>query len=382
MEDNSPLAQKLWQNYRDVMWEAFVALSDGDNVGQMILNNWELQSGVSDVKVDKKLSNQILVQVRESGKLEVELIPNYIRVAMKLMYSNGIGRAATNKVQKILKNMSEKQGRTYNHPNSVAEIPKFIQFHGINTSEMAADDISVFSNFNEFFYRKLKSDARPICNLNDDSIVVSPADCRLNVFPTLSEAQEIWIKGSKFTLNTLLCDDKLVEEFDDCSLVIARLAPQDYHRYHSPVSGVLGDFRLIDGTYFTVNPIAINQKIDVYGNNKRLVTSIETEKYGKVLFIAVGATMVGSINMTVSESLFLLFFFLISLCKLFIYFLFYSIGARVKKGDELGYFAFGGSTCLVLFKRGTIAFDNDLMLNSVKPIETLIKVGDRIGSAI
>mmetsp|Transcript_5655 Transcript_5655/g.6951 ORF Transcript_5655/g.6951 Transcript_5655/m.6951 type:complete len:117 (+) Transcript_5655:1335-1685(+) len=114
---------------------------------------------------------------------------------------------------------------------------------------------------------------------------------------------------------------------------------------------------MIDGTYFTVNPIAINQKIDVYGKNKRLVTSIETKEFGKVLFVAVGATMVGSINMTVQPK------------------------QSVKKGDELGYFAFGGSTCLVLFKQGSIAFDNDLMVNSAKPIETLIKMGDRIGTA-
>jgi len=120
----------------------------------------------------------------------------------------------------------------------------------------------------------------------------------------------------------------------------------------------MGEFRYIPGTYYTVNPIAINQKIDVYGNNARLVTSIETKDFGTVLFVAVGATMVGSINMTVEPK------------------------QHVKKGDELGYFAFGGSTCLVIFKQGTIAFDNDLMINSAKPIETLIKVGQQIGVKI
>ena len=131
---------------------------------------------------------------------------------------------------------------------------------------------------------------------------MSPADCRLHVFPTLEEAQTMWIKGKKFTLASLLQDNQLSEEFAQCSLVIARLAPQDYHRYHCPVTGTVGEFRYIPGTYYTVNPIAINQKIDVYGNNARLVTSIETKEFGKVLFVAVGATMVGSINMTVEPS--------------------------------------------------------------------------------
>lgn len=62
--------------------------------------------------------------------------------------------------------------------------------------------------------------------------------------------------------------------------------------------------------------------------------------------------------------------------------MFFLLDSKIKKGDELGYFAFGGSTCLVLFKHGTISFDKDLMINSAKPIETLIKVGDRIGTAI
>jgi len=110
-----------------------------------------------------------------------------------------------------------------------------------------------------------------------------------------------------------------------------------------------------DGALFTVNPIAIREKVDVYTENKRIVTTINSPVFGNVLFIAVGATMVGSIHMTQKE------------------------GATVKKGDEMGYFAFGGSTVLTLFKPGTIKFDEDLLVNSGKPIETLLKVGDRIG---
>lgn len=146
--------------------------------------------------------------------------------------------------------------------------------------------------------------------------------------------------------------------FDGGSIVIARLAPQDYHRYHSPVTGTLQDFKSIDGGYYTVNPIAVNKPFDVFCENKRVVTTIETEHFGQVCFVAIGATMVGSINMTKKPY------------------------DALHKGEELGYFAFGGSTCITLFRVGTITFDDDLIINSSKPIETLVQVGEQIGQVI
>ena len=301
MNGDSDLADRLWKQKSDLMWQVFLAMHDDVSVGDFILDQWKIAPRVSKAEEDKRLKQQLLVQVRETGKLEVELIPTYIRSAMKLMYSNGLGRLTTTSVHRVLDRMTQRQGRAYNNPSSKREIPKFIQFHGINEDEMAEPQES-YANFNEFFYRKLKPGCRPVAQEGNDNFAVSPADCRLHVFPTLEEAQTMWIKGKKFTLASLLQDNQLSEEFAQCSLVIARLAPQDYHRYHCPVTGTVGEFRYIPGTYYTVNPIAINQKIDVYGNNARLVTSIETKEFGKVLFVAVGATMVGSINMTVEPS--------------------------------------------------------------------------------
>jgi phosphatidylserine decarboxylase len=186
---------------------------------------------------------------------------------------------------------------------------------------------------------------------------VSPADCRLNVFPSLDIATDIWIKGSKFNLESLFEDPALAAKYQTGSLVIARLAPQDYHRFHSPVTGRLTNYKVIEGAYYTVNPIAINKSIDVYCQNKRLVTEIRTKEFDDVCFVAVGATMVGSICMTAEEE------------------------SKVHKGDELGYFAFGGSTTLVFFQHGRINYDDDLVVNSLKPIETLVKVGDSLGTA-
>jgi len=137
--------------------------------------------------------------------------------------------------------------------------------------------------------------------------------------------------------------------------VIARLAPQDYHRFHLPVHCKVGPSRSFDGALFTVNPIAIREDVDVYTENKRNLTVLESEEFGTIVYISVGATMVGSIVLTTTE------------------------GKAYHKGDEHGYFAFGGSTVLLLFQPGTVIFDADLLINSSKPIETLVKMGNRIG---
>jgi len=301
----------------------------------------------------------ILVHNRANGKLEEEKIPDYIKVSMRLMYTTGAGRSAVEntRVKKILAHLTEKQGKKYNNPLSLKEIPHFVEYHHLNTDEML-DDMSSFKNFNEFFYRKLKPSARPLGS-TDPNVAVSPSDCRMHVFPTIDSATQLWIKGKHFNLKNLVDDPQLERYFDGGSVVICRLAPQDYHRYHSPVNGVIGDFRMFEtGTYFTVNPMAIREHVDVYTENKRGTTIISSEEFGNVLFVSVGATMVGSIGYSVKT------------------------GDRVNKGDEMGWFAFGGSTVLLFFAKGRIQFDDDLLVNSGKPIETLVAMGNTIGRAV
>jgi len=141
-------------------------------------------------------------------------------------------------------------------------------------------------------------------------------------------------------------------------MVIARLAPQDYHRWHIPVNGKLGERTPIPGTLFTVNPIAIRQNVNVYTRNKREILELQSKEFGFVVMVAVGATMVGSITILIPD------------------------GATVRKGDVHGYFSFGGSTVLLFFERGAIKFDDDLVNNSNDQMETLIRVNTRIGRAL
>jgi len=226
-----------------------------------------------------------------------------------------------------------------------------------------------YKTFNEFFYRELKTSARPVADPDDPKVVVSPADCRMMCFPELMDATKLWIKGEKFTVEGLLGPRaELAQKFVSGSMVICRLAPQDYHRWHWPVPGRVKQITKIAGTLFTVNPIAINKNVDVFTQNKRNVIEIESEHYGTVVMIAVGATMVGSIHLlceaTPSAS---------------------GQGLEFKphqKGDQQGYFAFGGSTVIVLFERGVVRFDDDLVKHSKKPLETLVKVNSKIGKCV
>lgn len=217
-----------------------------------------------------------------------------------------------------------------------------------------------FKNFNEFFYRELKPSARPCSAPDDPHIVVSPADCRSVVFNRLDDAQRIWVKGRDFSVERLLGNayPEDAKRFKNGALGIARLAPQDYHRFHIPVDGVMGEPKLIEGEYYTVNPMAIRSALDVYGENIRVCVPIDSAVHGRVMVICVGAMMVGSTVITRKA------------------------GDHVKRAEELGYFKFGGSTILLLFEPGVMQFDDDLIANSNGALETLIRVGMAIGHSV
>ncbi|CAK7234025.1 phosphatidylserine decarboxylase [Sporothrix bragantina] len=303
-------------------------------------------------------SANILVQDRMTGQINEEKMSVYVRLGIRLLYKGLRSNNMENKrIRKLLKGLSIKQGRKYDDPISKQEIQKFINFHQLDMSEVLLP-LEEFKTFNEFFYRALKPDARPCSAPNNPRIVVSPADCRSVVFNQVDAATKVWIKGREFSIKRLLGGDVASEEaarFENGALGIFRLAPQDYHRFHVPVDGVLGKPRLIAGEYYTVNPMAIRSALDVYGENVRVVVPIESETFGRVIVVCVGAMMVGSTVITRKE------------------------GEQVKRAEELGYFKFGGSTLVVLFEEGCMKFDDDLVENSSGALETLIRVGMSVG---
>lgn len=253
----------------------------------------------------------------------------------------------------MLRSLSIKQGRKYDDPASTSQIRDFINFHQLDMSEVLMP-VEKFRSFNEFFYRALKPDARPCSAPDEPRIVVSPADCRSVVFDRIDEATSIWVKGREFSVERLLGDayPEDAARYRNGAVGVFRLAPQDYHRFHVPVDGVMGEPKTIEGEYYTVNPMAIRSALDVYGENVRVLVPIDSVAHGRVMVVCVGAMMVGSTVITRKT------------------------GEKVRRAEELGYFKFGGSTLLVLFEEGVVNFDKDLADNSKGALETLVRTHD------
>ncbi|EAW21170.1 putative phosphatidylserine decarboxylase Psd2 [Aspergillus fischeri NRRL 181] len=302
-------------------------------------------------------SANILVQDRITGQINEERMSVYVRLGIRLLYRGLKSREMEKKrIRKILKSLSIKQGKKYDDPASAAQIRDFINFHQLDLSEVLLP-LDQFKTFNEFFYRQLKPGARPCSAPNEPRIIVSPADCRSVVFDRIDEATSIWVKGREFSVERLLGNayPEDAPRYKNGALGIFRLAPQDYHRFHIPVDGVMGTPKTIEGEYYTVNPMAIRSALDVYGENVRILVPIDSIAHGRVMVVCVGAMMVGSTVITRKA------------------------GEKVTRGEELGYFKFGGSTVLLLFEEGVMKFDRDLVDNSRGALETLIRVGMSVG---
>ncbi len=212
-----------------------------------------------------------------------------------------------------------------------------------------------FKSFNEFFYRALKREARPIAP--GDDVATFPADGRHLVFPDVDTVDGFYVKGAKFTLAELLGSEELGREYAGGAMVISRLCPVDYHRYHFSVAGVPTAPKLINGAYFSVSPIALRKNISYLVQNKRMLTQVQTERFGNVAVLEVAATNVGSIEQS------------------------FLADRPVSKGELKGFFKFGGSCVITVFAKGRIAFDADLVEQSTQFIETYAKMGDRLGVA-
>lgn len=216
------------------------------------------------------------------------------------------------------------------------------------------DKLEDFSSFNEFFYRRLKPSARPI--ESDPAMVVSPADGRHLCVPDISLSSGLFVKGEMFRLGELLQDQALAARYAAGSLLLSRLCPVDYHRFHFPSCGLPSQTKLISGWLYSVNPIALRQNIRILTTNKRCITELRTEKLGNVLLLEIGATCVGSICQTFTPN------------------------TIVSKGAEKGYFKFGGSSTITIFEPGRIRFDQDLIENSMQHREVFIRMGDHVGT--
>jgi phosphatidylserine decarboxylase len=286
---------------------------------------------------------------RHTGALETEQV--YGEGFLRWSYGNPLGAISLNAFVKR-PFFSKWYGRRMSTPESAARVLPFISQYGLDPEDFAEQPEN-YRSFNEFFFRKLKPAARPIDA--DEDAVVFPADGRHLGFQKASEIAGVFVKGQKFDLPALLGDETLAAQYADGALVLSRLCPVDYHRFHFPTAGVPGETRWIEGPLFSVNPIALRQHLAYLWTNKRTITRLETERFGTVLCLEIGATCVGTIRQT------------------------FTPGQPVAKGAEKGYFAFGGSSTITLFEPGTIRLEADLVENSANLTELYARIGSRMG---
>ncbi len=263
------------------------------------------------------------------------------------LYYNPIGELSLKTLVKR-KFISSWYGSMMDSPKSADKIKPFVEAYDVDLSIAKKQD---FISFNDFFTRELKTEARPV-NM-DSAVVVSPADGKVLAYEDVSK-QDFIVKGYRFNVSEFLQDDGLARKYENGSLLIFRLCPTDYHRFHFPVSGSVSPATQISGDYYSVNPIAIKKMIQIFCENKREYVTISTREFGDVIMAEVGATMVGSIVQTYC-------------------------GDRAVKGEEKGYFKFGGSSVVLLFEKDRVKIDDDLLINTEKHLETTIKIGEHVG---
>ncbi len=226
------------------------------------------------------------------------------------------------------------------------QIAPVIRNLGIDTGELDAP-VESYATFNAFFTRRLKPGARPFAL--EPAEVASPADGRVLVYPQLQQTTLLPIKGKSFTVDALL--GMPAAGYAGGSLAVVRLCPADYHRFHFPCDARVIAQHRIPGRYHSVNTLVVAMGVDVFSENERQVTLLENEQLGEFALVEVGAFGVGSIVQTFT-------------------------GAEVRKGEEKGYFQYGGSTIVLLFRRERVEFCPDLVAHSAEGIETFLRAGE------
>ena len=280
---------------------------------------------------------------RSINKLYEENIPK----SLSFFYNNFIGRI----ILKILitKPISRLAGIYMDSKLSKLKIRKFIKKNNIDMSEYQKEN---YMSFNDFFIRTIKVSKRK--KDKNKFNFISPADSRLSVYK-IDKNTKFKIKNSIYTVSELIKDKELAKEYKNGYCLVFRLSVDDYHHYSFTDDGILISQKEINGVLHTVNPIA-SKKYKVYSENNRVVSVLSTRNFGKIVYVEVGALMVGKIKNKIVN--------------------------KFKKCDEKGYFCFGGSTVVILVKQNIIELDEDILKYSKKDIEVKVKMYEKIGKKV
>ncbi|KAF1983303.1 phosphatidylserine decarboxylase [Aulographum hederae CBS 113979] len=276
---------------------------------------------------------------RKSGKIMREQEPILKKIKLLLLFNPVTEWIDTTHAMRLhIHRKSTSAGKQEAGRSSKMQIKPFIDFYHINMKDFEPSDPDAYSNFEDFFVRHHTAASRPTHEPDNPKNAVVVADSRVVTYPTVSQVKKLWIKGHDFSITNL-----------------------DYHRYHSPVSGTVKLFRSMPGDYYQVDPVALGNHVDILTRNARDYVVIDTEEFGEVLFVAIGATDVGTVEIHEKWR---------------------TPGAEIKKGEEIGLFQFGDSSIIVAFQKGRLRFDDDLLEASEKRVQVAVEVGMSLGTAV
>ena len=240
----------------------------------------------------------------------------------------------------------------------------FVRKYGVDMSEAENPDITSYTSFNDFFTRPLKIGARPLAAAD----FICPVDGAISQFGAIDDEHILQAKGHRFTATELVGGDTaLAAKFRHGSFANLYLSPRDYHRLHMPCDGTLTRMIYVPGALFSVNPVTARGVPKLFARNERVVCVFESPDYGAFAMVLVGATIVGSIATMwhgvvnpmrtgkMSE------------------WTYADQNIALKKGEEMGRFLLG-STIVMLFRQGAIAFNPDWAP------ERPVRLGEMMGS--
>lgn len=293
------------------------------------------------------MSRPIVYWNRSSGREEIEKV--YGERPMEWLYGTAPGRAIEEGILSR-KWVSRLYGLYNSSPFSAHKVEPFIREFGIPMHEF---ERGPFRSFNDFFIRKFIPGARPVESRPER--MPAFAEARYLGWERIEPGQTFPVKGEWLSAGRLLRNAELSRAFEGGPLLIARLCPVDYHRFHFPDDGHETVRYALHGRYHSVNPKALQAMGEIFVRNERHVTLLETVNFGKLAYIEVGALCVGRIVQT------------------------HPVGKPFRRGAEKGYFLFGASTVILLGEPGRWAPSEDILRETARDREALVRLGDEIG---
>ena len=265
---------------------------------------------------------------------------------LSFLYRTVFGRAILSLL--TMRAVSKLVGKFLDSKLSKPMINGFIKKNGITAEEFEIENLRCF---NDCFARRVKEGKRPV-EYSQDALI-SPCDARLSAY-RITENTVLPIKQSSYTISSLLAGDEISKKYENGICLVYRLCVDNYHRYCYIDNGTKGKNVFIKGKLHTVRPIAL-ESLPVFTENCREYTVMETENFGTVTQIEVGAMLVGKIKNHHKEHSFL-------------------------RGEEKGLFLYGGSTIVVLLEKERASLPESIFEATEKGYETLVKYGEQIGT--